>query len=272
MTVFLIFLLGLAIGSFLNVLIDRLVKDESIAYPPSHCDHCKKPLQWYDLLPVVSFIVLNGKCRYCHKSISWQYPIVELLTGILLMFVAFSHTSPLGSRFATPQGWPNGFPWGGFLELLFTFFIISSLIVIFFTDLKYGIIPDKVVFPAVAVTVFFLLITNYQLLITNYLPAGIGAFLFFLAIFLLSKGRGMGFGDVKLSFLLGLLAGFPGIVIVLYVAFLTGAVFSIILILQGRKRLKETIAFGPFLVLASLLFFFFADSITFLWFLPGVLP
>ena len=139
MTVFLIFLLGLAIGSFLNVLIDRLVKDESIAYPPSHCDHCKKPLQWYDLLPVVSFIVLNGKCRYCHKSISWQYPIVELLTGILLMFVAFSHTSPLGSRFATPQGWPNGLPWGEHsIDTLHALYFLATSLISFIDGARSG--------------------------------------------------------------------------------------------------------------------------------------
>lgn len=259
------FLLGLAVGSFLNVLIDRLPKEESIISPPSHCDYCKRPLYWYDLIPVFSFIFLRGRCRYCQKPISRRYPVVEFLTGFFFVAIVlktqFSLLSILDS-----------------METIYHLIIISVFIVVFFTDLQYGIIPDKIVFPAIFLTAAYFLITpaiggsasggNHQLLITNYLPSALAAFLFFLAIYLLTQGRGMGFGDVKLSFLLGLFFGFPQIVAVLYTAFLTGAAFSIILILLGKKRLKETIVFGPFLVLASLFVLFFWGKIETIWFLP----
>lgn len=264
-----LFFVGLLFGSFLNVLIDRLAKNQSLFFPSSHCDHCKKPLAWYDLLPLASFFLLRGRCRHCQKPISWQYPVVELVTGILFAFTALFVASPLGSRFATPQGWPDGLPWGGILEWVFMLFIVSSFVVIFFTDLKYGIIPDKVIFPAIGVCLlYFFLIHNSLFML--HLVSGLGAFLFFLAIYLLTKGRGMGFGDVKLAFLLGLFFGFPNIAFVVYIAFLTGAFVSIILMISKRKKLKETIAFGPFLVAASLLVFFFENSLANLivWILP----
>lgn len=251
-----LFFFGLAVGSFLNVLIDRLFKDESIISPPSRCDHCKKPLAWYDLIPVLSFLLLKGRCRYCKKPIHWQYPVVELSTAILFAAVV-----------AGKGDWGN---WGDWGALGYFLFIISALIVIFFADLKYGIIPDRIVFPGIAITATYSLITNYQLLITNHLLSAICAFLFFLAIYLLTRGRGMGFGDVKLVFLLGLFFGFPKIIFTLYIAFLTGAAFSIILILLGKKKLKGTIAFGPFLVIGSIIVMFFGDRLArIVWFLPG---
>lgn len=256
-TVFLLFL-GLGVGSFLNVLIDRLPNNESIVYPPSHCDYCKKKLLWQDLIPVFSFLMLGGRCRYCQKNLRWYYPVVEFLTGLLFVgtYVVF---------------FPSGIM--EYITVIYYLFIIASLIVVFFSDLKYGIIPDKVVFPSILVA-FLYIFLNHTSLILNHSLSALGAFLFFLAIFLLTGGGGMGFADVKLSFLLGLFFGFPNIVLVLYIAFLTGAAFSIILILLGRKRLKETIAFGPFLVLASLVFLFSQNKIVslWLWFLPVVLP
>lgn len=245
-----LFVFGLFVGSFLNVLIDRLAADESIFFPRSHCDFCKKPLAWYDLIPVFSFVFLRGKCRFCHSPISIQYPVVELVTGS--MFVAvFQITN-----------------YQLLITLIYYLFIVSSLIVIFFTDLKYGIIPDKIVFPSIVVS-FVVLISQYPSILISHFFSALGAFLFFLAIYLISHGRGMGFGDVKLSFLLGLFFGFPQTIYVLYIAFLTGALFSIILIILRKKRLKETIVFGPFLVIASLLVLFFGAFFKTVWFLPG---
>jgi len=250
-----LFIFGLAIGSFLNVLIDRLPNEESIVFPPSHCDYCKKPLAWYDLIPVLSFITLGGRCRYCHKSLSVQYPIVELITAMLFVLTFVTSPFTLSAFFAMD-----------ILSLGFYFFIMASFIVIFFADLKYGIIPDKIVFPAILLTILFQIVFQPELF-SNHTFSGIGALIFFLAIFLFTRGRGMGFGDVKLSFLLGLIFGFPNIVFVLYIAFLTGAFFSIILIILQRKRLKETIPFGPFLILGALLVFFLQEKIS-LWILP----
>lgn len=237
-----IFLLGLSVGSFINVLIDRLPKNESIVKKRSHCDSCKKTLGFLDLIPVLSFIILKEKCRYCHSPISIQYPIVELLTGFLflLIFVVF----------------------GGIREIRvvgFYFFIVSSFIAIFFIDLKEGIIPDKIIYPAILISLVFLIFQYHNILISHLLSA-FGACLFFFFLLVATRGRGMGFGDVKLVFLMGLLLGFPKIIVALYVAFLTGAILGIILVLCRVKKLGGgTLPFGPFLVLGTLGSLFWGD-------------
>ena len=245
----LVFLFGAIIGSFLNVLIDRLPKEESIILPSSRCDRCKHTLQWYDLIPVVSFLLLRRRCRYCRVFLSWQYPLVELLTaGLFVLVFQFLGTQEL-------------------IPLLYSLFIVASLIVIFFADSKYGIIPDKVVFFAIGISLLYFF-TNHNPLFIPHVISGIGAFFFFLLIYLATKGRGMGFGDVKLALLLGIFFGAPAIILVIYLAFLTGAAFSIILILLRKKKLKGTIAFGPFLVASSLFVFFFQDKLVSVWYLP----
>ena len=136
------------------------------------------------------------------------------------------------------------------------------MIVIFFADLKYGIIPDKIVFPAILVSAFYLLTMNYQLLAINFLST-LGAGLFFLLLFLITRGRGMGFGDVKFSFLMGLILGFPNIIVALYLAFLTGAIVGCILIIWRKKKVFGTaIPFGPFLVLGNFIAIFFGEVLT----------
>ena len=144
----LIFILGLTVGSFLNVLIDRLPNDKSIL-GRSYCDHCKKTLSWKDLIPVLSFVYLRGKCRYCHAPLSYQYPIVELLTGLL--FIATY-------QFATLN-----------FQLIYYLLIVSSLIVVFFADLKYGIIPDKILLPAIVVSLVYLTISTFYFPSSNVL-------------------------------------------------------------------------------------------------------
>lgn len=232
-----LFFLGLFFGSFFGVLVDRLPFGKNVISGRSVCDYCKKPLKWYDLFPVLSFLALGARCRYCHKKLSWFYPIIELTTGLLFSMPSIAN-----------------------YQLLFTLFILSCFIVIFFTDLKYGIIPDVVVFPAIVVTIFYLFL-NLKSLILNHAAAGLGAFLFFLFLFLITKQRGMGFGDVKLSFLLGLILGFPLILVSLYVAFLTGAAVSIILILVRRYSLKSSVPFGPFLIVGTLVALFWGSNL-----------
>jgi leader peptidase (prepilin peptidase)/N-methyltransferase len=210
-----IFIIGLCVGSFVNVLIDRLPKGEDVFGGRSRCDYCKKNLRWFELIPILSFFTQSGRCLRCHKKLSFQYPIIELVVGIGFVFL---------------------FP--SIPELL----IFLSLLVIFVADLKYEIIPDSMV-------VFGLL--GSMLRGTNYWIWGFGAAAFFLFLFLITRGRGMGFGDVKLVFLLGLMLGFPNIVIALYAAFLTGAAVGIILMLGGKKTLKSHVPFGPFLILGT---------------------
>ena len=246
---FIVFILGICVGSFLNVLIDRIPNDESPFRGRSYCDKCKKTLRWYDLIPLLSYLYLKGKCRYCRAQISFSYPLVELITGVMFV-LTFFYLKDL--RFTI-------YDLRFFLNYFYYAFILSSFIVIFFTDLKYGIIPDKILYPAVAAAAIF----NFQFSIFNFIFSALGAFIFFLALFLITKGKGMGFGDVKLSFLLGLVLGFPKIIVGLYLAFLTGAIIGSILIIWGEKKLKGgTIPFGPFLIIGAVLSIFFGEKIT----------
>lgn len=241
-----LFVLGLAIGSFLNVLIYRLPLGLSIR-GRSFCPRCKKKIRWFDNVPLLSFAFLRGRCRWCHSPISPQYPLVELITAVL--FVGIWEIGEMREI------------WG----LGYYLFIISSLIAILFIDLRHKIIPDIIVFPAILVSIFsvsiFSTIFNVQPSIFNSFLSAFGSSAFFLALFLITRGRGMGFGDVKLAFLMGLFLGFPKIVVALYVAFLTGAFVSLILIVRRKVGLKSAIPFGPFLVIGTLVALFWGESI-----------
>lgn len=235
------FLLGLVVGSFLNVVIYRLPRGLNFVKGRSFCPNCRKTIAWYDNLPLFSFIVLRGKCRRCHSPISLRYPVVELLTGIVTVLI-------LNFKFEIL----NQFLIFNFKNLIETFLylvFVWALIAIFFIDLEHQIIPDETIFPVITLFLVFSLINNYQLLITNYLPSAIGAFMFLFLVWAITKGRGMGFGDVKLAFLMGLSLGFPKIILAFYIAFLTGALVGVILVLARKKKFGQQIAFGPFLVL-----------------------
>lgn len=247
-----IFIFGLFIGSFLNVLADRLPRGESVVRGRSHCEKCKKTLQWYDLIPLASYVFLRGKCRYCHTRLSFIYPIVEITTGVLFVITTIFVLN--GLKFSISD-------FKFLISLIYYLFIVSSLIVIFFADLKYEIIPDKIVFPAIVVSALYLIL-NTQYAILPYLLSALGAGLFFLLLFLITKGKGMGLGDVKFAFLMGLILGFPNIVVSLYIAFLTGAIIGVALILWKRRKMSgATIPFGPFLVLGTLTALFWGGII-----------
>lgn len=242
-----VFILGLCIGSFLNVVIDRLPRGQSIIRGRSFCDHCKKTLLWYDLIPVLSFFLLGRSCRFCHKKISWQYPTVEFITGLLFL-ITFS----IVSQISGPQ----------YFVLFFIYYliIISSLIVIFFTDLKYRIIPDQILIVQIIGTFCFLLLFRSSELINHFL-AGVFFFLIFLALVLITRGKGMGLGDVKFAAVMGFILGAPKIVVAFYLSFLTGAVFSLILIMMGKKSMKSTIPFGPFLAVSTGISLLYGDAL-----------
>lgn len=252
-----IFLLGLATGSFLNVVIYRLEKEESLS-GRSYCPHCKHTLNWLDLVPLFSFFALGGKCRYCHEKISIQYPIVELLTGIIFLLIFWS----LGFNWALGISlrdvlWAKGI-WD-FVKLCFMFYVSSSMIVIFVYDLKHYLIPDKVLFPAIGIAFAYRLLTFENSF--NYILAAATASGFFLIIYLISRGRWMGFGDVKLAILLGLILGFPNILAGLFLAFLFGAIIGGGLILFKKKKLKSQIPFAPFLITGTFAAMFLGNNI-----------
>lgn len=231
-----VFLFGLAIGSFLNVLIDRLPRGENVITGRSVCDHCKKPLRWFELIPLLSFFLQRGQCRRCHKKLSWQYPVVELVTGLGFL-VIFQ-----GQAFEAHQG----------LALWGAWFIFSSLLVIFMADLKYQIIPDSMVILGI-IGVLSLGQAFEALQGPALWLSAIGAGGFFILLWFITKGKGMGLGDAKFAFLMGLILGYPNIIVACYLAFLTGALYGVILILLRKKKLRAHIPFGPFLVLGTVI-------------------
>ncbi|MBZ9578329.1 prepilin peptidase [Patescibacteria group bacterium] len=247
-----IFLFGLAVGSFLNSIIHRLHTGESFLFTHSYCPHCKHKLSWQDLIPILSFLILKGKCRYCKKKVSLQYPLVESATGIL--FILTTHYTLLTISYES---------------LLFTVYCLllsCFLIIIFVYDLKHYIIPDKIIYPAIGIAFIYNILYSYFIIhnsyfLVNSLLAAFTGGLSFLFIFLLSGGKWMGFGDVKLVFFMGLFLSFPDILVALFLAFLVGAIIGIGLISAGKKTLKSEVPFGPFLVTGAFIAFCFGNQI-----------
>lgn len=247
MSVIILFLFGSAIGSFLNVLIDRLPRGENILIARSRCESCSKTLAWYDLIPVFSYLLLSGKCRYCKTKIPKRIIFIELLTGITFILTYFYYFSYLAQS--------------NLLYFIFILILISCFLVIFFTDLQFGIIPDEILVVILLTSVVFNVINMPALIIQNFIT-GLSSASFFLLLFVITHGKGMGFGDVKFSFVIGFLLGFPEAIFAFYSAFLTGALVSLILIIVGRKKFKgDTISFGPFLVLGVLIAVVFGEKI-----------
>ena len=235
---------GLVVGSFLNVLIYRLPRNLNFVKGRSFCPKCKTKIHWSDNIPLLSFLMLRGKCRACKSPISPRYPLVEIVTGVLTVLI-FNFQFTIFNQLLN-------------FQIIFSFIcyllLTWGLIVIFLIDLENQIIPDEILLPLIGL---FLIKTafpplNSKFLILNSMTSAVGAFLFLFIIYLVTKGRGMGFGDVKLAFLMGLSLGFPKIIVAFYIAFLTGAFAGIILILGSKAKLKQKIAFGPFLSFATL--------------------
>ncbi len=200
----------------------------------SFCPECETTLKWRDLVPLLSFIYLRGHCRYCRKKISWQYPIVEILSGLIWVGVFYK--------------------FGVSLANIYYLFILSLFLVIAVYDFKWKIIPDKIVYPAISVV----LVYNFNI---SSLITAAAAFLFFFSIFYFSNGRAMGLGDAKLAVLISLFLNPLSTAIALTLAFIIGAIFGIILIGFGMKTFKSQIAFGPFLVIGATISFFMSDLI-----------
>jgi len=272
----LVFVLGAAVGSFINVVSDRLPKNQSFR-GQSKCDFCKKKLSVLDLVPIISFFALRRKCRYCHKKLSWQYPLIEALSGLLF---ALSYYLTYGLQL--PDPYPLFLARFVFLAVLF-----SCLLSIFITDLKFGVILDEVVLFGSAVTFLYLAFVNFYPVFSLFLKlkasndqivksllesgllqnglrfafedfgiavlCGILVSLFFFLILSLTRGRGMGAGDVKFGFLIGLATGAPLVLVALFLSFLTGALASLILVFSGRRKFGQTIPFGPFLSFGTFL-------------------
>ncbi len=284
MVFFALFLFGLGFGSFLNVIAFRYNRSETTNDPNlqmrrlmggrSHCMKCKRTLQWFDLVPILSFLFLRGKCRTCKSKISWQYPVVELVAGILFVFIPmFLRSELLGSSdlFAL-------------VFVAFWIFVFLVLLLMSVIDLRHYIIPDKINivlffsgFLAIAFRMFLPLfqqffIGEYALVFgmfgrSNLLTLGayhiVGSLIaggFFWAVHALSKGRGMGFGDVKLAFALGFLLGWPDIFFAMIFSFLLGGAWSVFALLFRGYGMKSRLPFGPFFALGILWLVFFGEA------------
>ncbi len=258
-----IFILGLCVGSFLNVFIDRSRAGVSSLTGRSHCDFCHKSLSPIDLIPIASFIVLEGKCRYCKKKLSWQYPLVEFITGCMFVFIFLQAIQIFGCQLpALSSAQTSAISCG--IRILPLFLIGACFLVIFVCDLKYQIIPDEMLFIIFTCVLLFQLMSRSNKI--EYIISGVICFSLFLIIYHLTRGKGMGFGDVKLAFVIGYVLGLQKGLLALYLAFLTGAVVSIILILLKIKKLKQRIAFGPFMLLGAVMSYYLGEEII-LWYL-----
>lgn len=240
MVVALIVILGLTLGSFLNAVIYRLHVSVSFLKGRSYCPFCKHDLNVLDLIPLVSFLALFGKCRYCKKPISWQYPLVEFGTAaaFLVLFWQFG----LGSSF--------------FVYLIYTCF----LILIFVFDLRYYLILDKVSLPAlgfaVILSIFVLQLSIWSVALGIVIGGG-----FFLIQFLVSKGKWIGGGDIRLGMVMGAMLGWQYVLIALLVSYIAGSVIGIGLIIFSKKKWKSKVPFGTFLSAGTYSIFIFGESL-----------
>jgi len=251
--IFLFALLGLAVGSFLNVCIDRLPRNESIVNPPSHCPVCQNKLAAKDLIPVFSYLRLRGRCRYCQAAIPRRLFWVELATGLIFAFLYW------WCVVFNPE---LGIVTFGIMAFYACLFIIISVI-----DLEHGLILNKVVYPAMIVALLLALVPQPWLtrwIVANgianaALGGGIGFGIFFL-IALVSRG-GMGWGDVKLAGLIGLAVGFPLVFFSVILGAILGAVVAVALVVAKKRTFKETLPFGPFLALAAMVTLLWGSNI-----------
>ena len=234
-------LFGLIIGSFISALSYRYPRRISIARGRSKCPSCKNTIAWYDNIPLLSYILLAGKCRNCKKHISIRYPLIEFFTilGFVLIFLEFNSNAVL---------------------TMFYLIIYSLLVLIFVVDFEFQIIPDIFVYFGIFASFLYLLIFNERILFSS-LFAGFLASVFLLSLFFLTKGKGMGLGDVKFAIFGGMLTGINLLFIWLFLAFLTGAAVGIILILSQKASIKSKIAFGPFLAFGLLVSLLWGEKI-----------
>lgn len=235
----LIFILGTIIGSFLNVVIYRIPRNESIIFPASHCTYCNHELKPFDLIPIISYVLLKGKCRYCGKNISLRYPIVELITG--LIFVIIFHYFNIS-----------------ILSLSYIFLSVI-LVILSFIDAKHKLIPNKILLTGlIGIIIFRILMYNEGIM--DYLIGSIIGGGIFLLVSIVS-GEGMGGGDIKLMALIGLFIGRKLTLLTMFFAVILGAIVGVVLIFLKIKTRKDAIPFVPFISIGCIISILYGYSI-----------
>lgn len=288
------FIVGVFLGSLTLCLASRSLTGESF-WGRSYCDYCKKQLKWFDLFPIFSFLILKGKCRFCQKKLNKEYLFLEILMGFLVGLLFYFYLPQDFSLFLNNFTFFNLEGVFFFSQLFFKVFIICVLIAIVITDLKKGLIPDRITYPSILISFIYLatfslaqigflyfslknsdigkyLVPPYSdyflnnayslaLPLQNGLLAALILTLFFALLIFITKGRGMGGGDLKLGIFMGLVFGLPDAILALMLSFITGSIAGIGLIIFGKKKLGQTIPFGPFLALGSLITLFWGKEI-----------
>ncbi len=244
-----IFIFGSCIGSFLNVCIYRLPNSKSIVYPPSACPGCDTPIRSYDNIPILSFLLLRGKCRTCQAVISIRYPLVELMVGLFAVcaYLKFGLT----------------------LEALIMYLFIASLIVITFIDIDHRIIPDAISLPSIPigfVASFFLPSITYKESLAGILVGGGSLLLVAFIYSLITKKEGMGGGDIKLLAMIGAFIGWQGALLTIFLSSAIGTLCGLLVMIRSGKNMKLAIPFGPFLAMGAMIHIFFGKELIFWYF------
>jgi len=237
------------VGSFLNVVILRLPdKEQSIVFPASHCPQCSTQLHWYENIPILSFLLLRGKCRTCNEKISCQYPIVELCMGLLSAALFFHYDVSF--------------------EFALYFLFSAALLVIIFIDIHHQLIPDVISLPGIVIGLaasFLNSTVSWQQSVLGILLGGGVLWAIALGYYLLTKRDGMGGGDIKLLAMIGAFLGWQSLLYVIFASSLLGSIVGIAAMFKQLKGGQTRIPFGPFLSLAALSWMFFQQSILKLW-------
>lgn len=286
------FIVGVFLGSLVDCLAERSLTNQSF-WGRSYCPKCKKTLRWYDLFPILSYLFLRGKCRYCHTRIPVENLLLEILMGLIiallfsqhlsvnLLTLSWAHSGNIGLSIV------NNSPILLLLaDLIFEVFVVCILMILFLTDLKEGLIPDRISIPAIIVALGYLFLSTIFKMVIEYfslLNSTLGKYLlpphtdflyrrfwlaadpllwaliasaiialFFGGLIFFTRGRGMGGGDLKLGIFMGLVLGYPNAVVALLLAFISGSIVGLGLIVARTKTFKQTIPFGPFLTLGGI--------------------
>ena len=241
------FIIGAAVGSFLNVVILRLpAEGESIVFPASRCPKCQQALQWYDNIPIISFLVLKKRCRYCEAPISWQYPLVELTMALLSVALLFK----FGLTVALP------------IYFLFS----GALLAVIVIDFYHQIIPDVISLPGIVIGFacsFVNPVVTWQQAGLGLLIGGGALYAVAAGYYLFTKREGMGGGDIKLLAMIGAFLGWQSLPFVIFGSSVLGAIVGLGAMAKQKKGGKTMIPYGPFLSVAALLYMFFREPLNY---------
>ncbi len=244
LSAFIILLFGLCIGSFLNVCIYRLPLLKSIVFPGSICPYCDRKIRFYDNIPVISYIFLRGKCRFCSAPIAVRYPMVEIMSGLIAVGIFLRY--------------------GVAVEGIIYFVFVSILLVITFIDIDHQVIPDIITLPGIPLCLFASFALPSLKFIDSILGLlfGGGSLLAVAWLYaLIAKKEGMGGGDIKLLAMIGAILGWKGVLFTVFISSATGSIVGIIVMLRMKKNMKLAIPFGPFLSIGAMAYIFFGPEL-----------